>query len=137
MVGKRYILKIGIYAEHSENISIVGNGIVNGAYWHLPDSNAHRFFIYIKWCKNVLLKGFTAVDGPFWHVVPAACDHVVIVHTFFRCIGDNDCFLSRFLEEDALSQEKGVHEIRKIYPSGHDWNVWRPCFTDFAQMIFR
>ena len=28
-------------------------------------------------------------------------------------------------------------EIRKIYPGGHDWNVWRPCFTDFAQMIFR
>ena len=54
------------------------NGIVNGACWHLPDSNAHRFFIYIKWCKNVLLKGFTAVDGPSWHVVPAACDHVVI-----------------------------------------------------------
>ena len=44
----------------------------------ISDSNAHRFFIYIKWCKNVLLKGFTAVDGPSWHVVPAACDHVVI-----------------------------------------------------------
>ena len=58
-------------------------------------------------------------------------------HTFFRCIEDNDCFRSRFLEEDAIIQEKGVHEIRKIYPGGHDWNVWRPCFTDFAQMIFR
>ena len=34
-------------------------------------------------------------------------------------------------------QEKGVHEIRKIYPGEHDWNVWRPCFADFAQMIFR
>ena len=67
-----------IYADHCDNISIVGNGIVNGACWHLPDSNAHRFFIYIKWCNNVLLKGFTAVDGPSWHVVPAACDHVVI-----------------------------------------------------------
>ena len=51
-----------IYADHCDNISIVGNGIVNGACWHLPDSNAHRFFIYIKWCNNVLLKGFTAVD---------------------------------------------------------------------------
>ena len=58
-------------------------------------------------------------------------------HTFFRCIGDNDCRLSRFLEEDAIIQEKGVHEIRKIYPGEHDWNVWRPCFADFAQMIFR
>lgn len=31
--------------------------------------------------------------------------------------------LPRFLEEDAIIQEKGVHEIRKIYPGGHDWNV--------------
>ena len=67
-----------VYADHCDNISIVGNGIINGACWHLPDSNAHRFFIYAKWCNNVLLKGFTAVDGPSWHVVPAACDHVVI-----------------------------------------------------------
>lgn len=28
-------------------------------------------------------------------------------------------------------------KMRKIYPGGHDWNVWRPCFADFAQMIFR
>ena len=67
-----------VYADHCDNISIVGNGIINGACWHLPDSNALRFFIYAKWCNNVLLKGFTAVDGPSWHVVPAACDHVVI-----------------------------------------------------------
>lgn len=67
-----------VYADHCDNISIVGNGIINGACWHLPDSNADRFFIYAKWCNNVLLKGFTAVDGPSWHVVPAACDHVVI-----------------------------------------------------------
>ena len=35
-----------VYADHCDNISIVGNGIINGACWHLPDSNAHRFFIY-------------------------------------------------------------------------------------------
>ena len=58
-------------------------------------------------------------------------------HTFFRCIGDEDWFLPRFLEEDEIIQTKGVRETRKIYHGGHDWNVWRPCFADFAQMIFR
>lgn len=58
-------------------------------------------------------------------------------HTFFRCIGDKDSFLPRFLAEDEIIREKGIHEIRRIYPGEHDWNVWRPCFTDFAQMIFR
>ena len=45
--------------------------------------------------------------------------------------------LNKANHEISIIQEKGVHEIRKIYPGGHDWNVWRPCFTDFAQMIFR
>ena len=58
-------------------------------------------------------------------------------HTFFRCIGDEDWFLPRFLEEDEIIQTKGVRETRRIYHGGHDWNVWRPCFADFAQMIFR
>ena len=26
-----------VYADHCDNISIVGNGIINGACWHLPD----------------------------------------------------------------------------------------------------
>ena len=59
------------------------------------------------------------------------------LHTFFRCIGDKDSFLPRFLAEDEIIREKGVHEIRRIYPGEHDWNVWRPCFADFAQMIFQ
>ena len=82
-----------VYADHCDNISIVGNGIINGSCWHLPDSNAHRFFIYAKWCNNVLLKGFTAVDGPSWHVVPAACDHVVI---------DNMNIMSRIVTGDGI-----------------------------------
>ena len=31
-------------------------------------------------------------------------------HTFFRCIGDEDWFLPRFLEEDEIIQTKGVRE---------------------------
>ncbi len=37
-------------------------------------------------------------------------------HTFLRCIGDKDSFLPRFLAEDEIIREKGVHEIRRIYP---------------------
>ena len=44
-----------VYADHCDNISIVGNGIIKGACWHLPDSNADRFFIYAKGCNNLLL----------------------------------------------------------------------------------
>ena len=91
-----------VYADHCDNISIVGNGIINGACWHLPDSNADRFFIYLKWCNNVRLEGFTAVDGPSWHVVPAACDHVLIdnINVMSRIVtGDGiDVTSSRFVE---------------------------------------
>ena len=91
-----------IYADHCDNISIVGNGIINGACWHLPDSNAHRFFIYLKWCNHVRLQGITAVDGPAWHVVPAACDYVLIdnINVMSRIVtGDGiDVTSSRFVE---------------------------------------
>ena len=98
-----------IYADHCDNISIVGNGIVNGACWHLPDSNAHRFFIYIKWCNNVLLKGFTAVDGPSWHVVPAACDHVVI---------DDMNIMSRIVTGDGIDITSSQDvEVKNCYLS--------------------
>ncbi len=58
-------------------------------------------------------------------------------HTFFRGIGDQDPFLSYFLEDDQLLERCGVETERKIYPGTHDWNVWRRCFYDFAQEIFR
>ena len=100
-----------IYADHCDNISIIGNGIVNGACWHLPDSNAHRFFIYIKWCNNVLLKGFTAVDGPSWHVVPAACDHVVI---------DDMNIMSRIVTGDGIDITSSQDVDCLLYTSRND-----------------
>ncbi len=57
-------------------------------------------------------------------------------HTFFRCIGDNDCFLSRFLEEDAIIQRKVSMKSGKSIRADMT-GMWRPCFADFAQMIFR
>lgn len=57
--------------------------------------------------------------------------------TFFRGIGDEDPFMEHFLGDDEILREKGISCTRKIYSGSHDWNVWRSCFYDFAQLIFR
>lgn len=56
---------------------------------------------------------------------------------FFRCMGKDDPFIDYFTADDMLLEEKEIPCIRKMYPGGHDWNVWRRCIRDFAQMIFR
>ena len=56
---------------------------------------------------------------------------------FFRAMGTGDQFFETFLEEDRLVQEKGVDMIRRTYPGGHDWGVWRRCIHDFLPMIFQ
>ena len=109
--------------DHPELFSEVG--IFSGFIRDRLEGNPEWDEIDRKPCAQSHLK---AMDDPAFNGY---------FHTFFRCIGDEDGFLPVFLEEDEIIQEKGVREIRKIYPGGHDWNVWRPCFADFAQMIFR
>ena len=70
-----------IYAYRCKNIQIIGNGILNGSPWHLPDSNGKLFLVDLQWCENVRIEGITVVDSPMWQIVPAACDHVVIRNT--------------------------------------------------------
>lgn len=60
-----------------------------------------------------------------------------IFRTFFRGIGDQDPFLAYFKEDDAFLADCGVETERRIYHGSHDWNVWRTCLYDFAQLIFR
>ena len=55
---------------------------------------------------------------------------------FFRAMGDEDPFWENFVRDDQILKEKGIRQIRKVYPGTHDWNVWRMCIRDFAQMIF-
>jgi enterochelin esterase-like enzyme len=62
---------------------------------------------------------------------------------FFRAVGDMDSVaLDRFRKDSLLFDEKGLSpedckvHIEKIYPGGHEWNVWRMCLRDFAQSIF-
>jgi len=56
---------------------------------------------------------------------------------FFRAMGDKDPFWCYFEKDDKMLAEKGIQHIRKVYDGYHDWNVWRQCIYDFAQMIFK
>ena len=61
---------------------------------------------------------------------------------FFRDLGEDDQFRSTFDQDDAFCARLGAdpahlpNHVRKLYPGVHDWNVWRRCLHDFAQMIF-
>ena len=56
---------------------------------------------------------------------------------YFRAIGDEDPYKNFFDEDDKMLQERGISHTRRIYKGIHDWNVWRQCIRDFAQLIFR
>ena len=56
---------------------------------------------------------------------------------FYRAMGTEDLYFDKFLRDDALLAGKQVKMIRKTYPGGHDWSVWRRCLHDFLPLLFR
>ena len=56
---------------------------------------------------------------------------------FYRAMGTEDQFFNIFLAEDELVKEKGVAMLRRTFPGGHDWGVWRRCIHDFLPMLFQ
>jgi len=65
-------------------------------------------------------------------------------HLFFRACGDTDFVaLKKFEEDTALFAAKGLApaacpaHVERRYHGAHEWNVWRECLRDFAQLIFR
>ncbi len=56
---------------------------------------------------------------------------------FYRAMGTEDQFFNIFLAEDDLVKEKGVSMLRRTFPGGHDWGVWRRCIHDFLPMLFQ
>lgn len=56
---------------------------------------------------------------------------------FVRAMGEDDPFFPFFRADDERCEKAGIRQLRRIYPGAHDWNVWRLCIRDFAQLIFK
>ena len=56
---------------------------------------------------------------------------------FYRAMGTEDQFFDAFAGDDAFIAEKQADMIRRTFPGGPDWSVWRRCIHDFLPMIFR
>ncbi|MBR0463917.1 MAG: enterochelin esterase [Clostridia bacterium] len=56
---------------------------------------------------------------------------------FYRAMGTEDNFFDRFVSEDALFEGKPLKALRRTFPGGHDWSVWRRCIHDFLPMLFK
>lgn len=56
---------------------------------------------------------------------------------FFRAMGQDDPFFKWFAGDDEILAEKGVACMRRLYPGGHGWQVWRHCLRDFLPLIFK
>ena len=56
---------------------------------------------------------------------------------FYRAMGTEDQFFDRFEADDALLAGKPAKMLRRTFPGGHDWSVWRRCIHDFLPMLFR
>lgn len=72
-----------IYASNSENVSIIGSGIINGngfRWWkELKELEYPRpYLVCFANCNNVKLQGVLLTNSPSWTVHPLCCDNVVI-----------------------------------------------------------
>ncbi|MBQ6646484.1 MAG: enterochelin esterase [Clostridia bacterium] len=56
---------------------------------------------------------------------------------FYRAMGTEDNYFDRFEADDAMLRDKPVTMLRKTFPGGHDWSVWRRCLNDFLPRLFQ
>ena len=56
---------------------------------------------------------------------------------FYRAMGTEDTYFEHFEKDDAFLQGKDLSIIRKTFPGGHDWSVWRRCIRDFLPLLFK
>ena len=55
---------------------------------------------------------------------------------FYRAMGTEDQFFDRFAGDDAMLAGLPARILRRTFPGGHDWSVWRRCIHDFLPMLF-
>jgi len=95
-----YTDKSLIYAEKTQNIAIVGRGIIDGqggAFPHPPRENKDEFFaqktrpylLRIVDCTNVLLRDLTIRNSPMWCLHFMGCDSLIVESVMIRSRGVN------------------------------------------------
>jgi len=67
-----------VFANHADNIKIMGRGILDGSKWPRDEEAKREQLVRLVGCQNVTIEGITLVDGPNWHVVPIACRNVSV-----------------------------------------------------------
>lgn len=83
---KGVILRALIFADLKENISIVGEGTIDGQGFAFPEPkdkkiNSYSVRPYVIWmvqCKKVRIEGIKLQNGPFWMQHYMACENVRI-----------------------------------------------------------
>ncbi len=56
---------------------------------------------------------------------------------FYRAMGTEDQFFDSFARDDAYLAGRQLNIIRRTFPGGHEWDVWRKCLYDFLPLLFR
>ncbi len=83
------------------------------------------------------LRGFREQDNSHLALLDDQEKFQNAFRVFYRAMGTEDQFFSTFLAEDEIVKEKGVSMLRRTFPGGHDWGVWRRCVHDFLPMLFQ
>ncbi len=74
-----YTNKSLIYAEYAENISILGQGTINGqGELFTGDYKTRPYLIRMIGCSNVTVKNISLLHSPMWVQHYLECDHVLI-----------------------------------------------------------
>ena len=76
-------------------------------------------------------------DNAHLKLLDSPGEYAAAFRVFYRAMGTEDQFFDAFLKDDALIREKGVSMLRRTFPGGHDWGVWRRCIHDFLPMLFK
>ncbi|MBU8919385.1 glycoside hydrolase family 28 protein [Bacillus sp. FJAT-29953] len=135
---KRQVYASCIYAENSENISVTGNGTLDGSghfWWSLFRKKENQFprpkLIGFDHCKNVLISGVKLMNSPSWTVHPLCCEDVTIHNIRIQnpCDSPNtdginpescrnvrisDCFID--VGDDCIAIKAGTEETAERVP---------------------
>lgn len=65
-----------ILAKNSQNIRIIGRGILDGSLLAHAVETPRVYFIHLQNCRNVLVEGIIIRDAPGWGCVPWNCEDV-------------------------------------------------------------